>query len=107
MGMGGSSQPQGMGMAMANVGGLPRNPHQNPNFGMQNFGGGGGSSGPASSNELGAGAAMQALKAFTSGGSGGGGQNQLIGLEMAEAEKLFDQQSANGNAVSCFSLARL
>ncbi|EED13348.1 hypothetical protein TSTA_058360 [Talaromyces stipitatus ATCC 10500] len=54
--------------------------------------------GPASSNELGAGAAMQALKAFTGGGAGGGGQNQLIGLAMAEAEKLFDQQSANGNA---------
>lgn len=62
--------------------------------------GGGGGDGPASSNELGAGAAMQALKSFTSGGSGGGGQNQLIGLAMAEAEKLFDQQSANGNAVS-------
>lgn len=62
-------------------------------------GGGGGNDGPASSNELGAGAAMQALKAFTSGGSGGS-QNQLIGLAMAEAEKLFDQQSANGNAVS-------
>ncbi|KUL82592.1 hypothetical protein ZTR_10244 [Talaromyces verruculosus] len=61
------------------------------------YGGGGGNDGPASSNELGAGAAMQALKAFTSGGSGRG-QNQLIGLAMAEAEKLFDQQSANGNA---------
>jgi hypothetical protein len=67
----------------------------------QKFYGGGGGDAPASSNELGAGAAMQALKAFTSGGSGGGGgQNQLIGLAMAEAEKLFDQQSANGNAVS-------
>lgn len=65
------------------------------------YGGGGGGNGPASSNELGAGAAMQALKSFTGGGGSGGGQNQLIGLAMAEAEKLFDQQSANGNAVSC------
>lgn len=66
------------------------------------YGGNGGSNGPTSSNEVGAGAALQALKKFTggAGGSGGGGQNQLIGLAMAEAEKLFDQQSANGNAVS-------
>ncbi|KAH8692107.1 hypothetical protein BGW36DRAFT_387004 [Talaromyces proteolyticus] len=59
------------------------------------YGGEGG--GPTDSNELGAGAALQALKKF-SGGAGGGGQNQLIGLAMAEAEKLFDQHSANGNA---------
>lgn len=65
----------------------------------EKFYGNGNSEGPASSNDLGAGAAMQALKAFTSGGSGGG-QNQLIGLAMAEAGKLFDQQNANGNAVS-------
>jgi hypothetical protein len=62
------------------------------------YGGGGG--GPADSNELGAGAAMEALKKFTGGSGGGGSQNQLIGLAMSEAEKLFDQHSANGNAVS-------
>ncbi|KAL9099629.1 MAG: hypothetical protein Q9187_009472 [Circinaria calcarea] len=44
---------------------------------------------------------MQALKMF-SGGAGQGGmgggnsQNQFIGMAMAEAGKLFDQQSAQG-----------
>lgn len=57
------------------------------------------------------GAAMQALKHFTSGGGGqgqggglgggvGGGQNQFVGMAMAQASKLFDQQSAQGNVVS-------
>jgi hypothetical protein len=41
---------------------------------------------------------MQALKMF-SGGSGGGDQNQLVGMAMAQAEKLFDQHSAQGTAV--------
>jgi hypothetical protein len=45
---------------------------------------------------------MQALKMFTGGSSGGssggGGQNQFIGMAMAQASKLFDQQSASGNA---------
>jgi hypothetical protein len=51
---------------------------------------------------------MQALKMFTGGGAGQGGlgggagqgQNKFIGMAMAEAGKLFDQQSANGNVVS-------
>jgi hypothetical protein len=49
---------------------------------------------------------MQALKMFTSGsgggshGSQGGGQNAFIGMAMAQAAKLFDQQSAQGNTVS-------
>lgn len=63
------------------------------------YGGGGP---PADSNELGAGAAMEALKKFSGGGGGsssGGGQNQLIGLAMSEAEKLFDQ---HGGSVSFF-----
>jgi len=66
-----------------------------------------------SSETVGAGAAMQALKMF-SGGSGpagggggggmgagsqggGGGQNQFVGMAMAQASKLFDQQSGSGN----------
>jgi len=54
---------------------------------------------------MGVAAAMQALKMFTGGqGSGGGGgsggssQNQFIGMAMGEASKLFEQQSAQGNA---------
>lgn len=58
---------------------------------------------------LGAGAALQALKLFTGGGAGagrheshGGGnnQNKLIGLAMAQASSLFDQQSKHGKVVS-------
>jgi hypothetical protein len=51
-------------------------------------------------------AAMQALKMFTGGSSGsagaagGGGQNQFVGMAMAQAAKLFDQQSSSGNTVS-------
>ncbi|OCK87590.1 uncharacterized protein K441DRAFT_490334, partial [Cenococcum geophilum 1.58] len=65
--------------------------------------GGGGSGQQASSNNMGAAAAMQALKMFTGGqgggqgGGGGGGQSQFIGMAMAQASKLFDQQSAQGN----------
>jgi len=57
---------------------------------------------PASS--LGAAAAMQAIKNFTSGGgsssgsSGGNMQSKLIGMAMAEASKLFESQgAASGN----------
>lgn len=62
-----------------------------------------------SSETLGAGAALQALKLFTGGGAGaaghgshGGGnsQNKLIGLAMAQASSLFDQQSKHGKVVS-------
>lgn len=62
-----------------------------------------------SSETVGAGAAMQALKMFTSGGSGAGGtgsqgggnsQNQFIGMAMAKASSLFDQQSSQGKVVS-------
>ena len=61
------------------------------------------------SETVGAGAAMQALKMFTGGGSGaghtgsqGGGnsQNQFIGMAMAQASSLFDKQSSQGNVVS-------
>ena len=70
--------------------------------------------GTHSSETVGAGAAMQALKMFTGGSGGGamggggggmgagaqgggGGQNQFIGMAMAQASKLFDQQSGAGN----------
>lgn len=61
---------------------------------------------PHDSTSLGAGAAMQALKMFTGGGAGHGGlgsqgtgnsQSQFIGIAMAQAGKLFDQQSGQGN----------
>ena len=45
-----------------------------------------------SSNSIGSAAAMNALKQHQQGG-GVGGQNQFIGMAMAEASKLFDQQS--------------
>ncbi|RJE26932.1 hypothetical protein PHISCL_00739 [Aspergillus sclerotialis] len=55
------------------------------------------------SDSLGAGAAMQALKHFTSGGSGGsdsGGldKNKLIGMAMAQAGKLWDEKNGAGKA---------
>ncbi|KAL3478946.1 hypothetical protein BJX99DRAFT_223265 [Aspergillus californicus] len=58
------------------------------------------------SRDLGAGAAMQALKMFTS-GSGqqtGGGQdkNAFIGMAMAQAGKMWEEKSGKGEAV-CFS----
>lgn len=48
-------------------------------------------------------AAMQALKMFTGGSSGsssGSSQNAFMGSAMAQAAKLFDQQSASGNVQS-------
>ncbi|KAK5002283.1 hypothetical protein LTR16_004451 [Cryomyces antarcticus] len=70
---------------------------------QQMYGGQGGGQ-PASSNAMGGAAAMQALKMFTGGqggaqggGMGAGGQNQFVGMAMAQASKLFDQQSAQGN----------
>jgi hypothetical protein len=72
------------------------------------FFGGGGSSQSASSGSMGAAAAMQALKMFTGGSSGSSGsssqggnsQNAFIGMAMAQASKLFDQQSSQGNVSS-------
>lgn len=58
------------------------------------------------SSTVGAGAAMQALKMFTSGGSNDGGmdKNKLIGLAMAQAGQLWDQKQSNGaQMVSCIS----
>ncbi|KAI4158349.1 MAG: hypothetical protein LQ342_007518 [Letrouitia transgressa] len=61
-----------------------------------------GAGGQHSSETLGQGAAMQALKMFTSGESGGhqgggGGQNAFIGMAMGQASKLFDEKSSQGN----------
>ncbi|WVR04614.1 hypothetical protein IAU60_001625 [Kwoniella sp. DSM 27419] len=64
-----------------------------------------GNAGNMSANAIGSAAALQALKAFTSGNSqaasGGGGnmQSKMIGMAMSEAAKLFDQSggAASGN----------
>ncbi|PWY80740.1 hypothetical protein BO94DRAFT_427515, partial [Aspergillus sclerotioniger CBS 115572] len=49
------------------------------------------------SKSLGAGAAMQALKMFTSGSGGSSGdKNEFIGMAMAQASKLWDQKSGSG-----------
>ncbi|KAF2436372.1 hypothetical protein EJ08DRAFT_144509 [Tothia fuscella] len=73
-------------------------------------------SGPVSEKNMGAAAAMQALKMYLnsqgggqSGGEGGAGtQNQFIGMAMGQAAQLYDQQNANGNVVclasSCLNL---
>jgi hypothetical protein len=69
----------------------------------QNFyGGQGGSNQQASSNNVGAAAAMQAAKMFNSGSNDDakGGQNKLIGMAMAQAAELFDQQQSQGKTVS-------
>lgn len=55
-------------------------------------------------NFLGGGAAVQALKMFTSGegrqnDKGAGDQNKLIGLAMAQAGKLWEQQNSQGKVV--------
>jgi hypothetical protein len=53
---------------------------------------------------MGSAAAMQALKMFTGGQSGataqGNSQNAFVGMAMAEASKLFDQQAGQGNVAS-------
>ncbi|KAJ5899999.1 hypothetical protein N7495_004743 [Penicillium taxi] len=57
-----------------------------------------------SSDTLGAGAAMQALKLFTSGSGsssdGGFDKNKLIGLAMSQASSLWDQKSGEGANLS-------
>ncbi|KAJ5118071.1 hypothetical protein N7448_004282 [Penicillium atrosanguineum] len=54
------------------------------------------------SSTVGAGAAMQALKMFTGGGSSDGGmdKNKLIGMAMSQAGKLWDEKSGNGANMS-------
>lgn len=61
-----------------------------------------------SSKSIGAGAAVQALKMFAGSGSngsssdGGMDKNKFIGLAMAQAGKLFDDQKGNGKVVCSF-----
>lgn len=54
------------------------------------------------SRDLGAGAAMQALKMFNSGSSGatGGGEdkNAFVGMAMAQASKMWDEKNGKGEA---------
>lgn len=53
---------------------------------------------------MGSAAAMQALKMFSGGSNGDkqdqNSQNAFVGMAMAQASKLFDQQSAEGNVAS-------
>ncbi|KAL1637139.1 hypothetical protein SLS56_000797 [Neofusicoccum ribis] len=61
------------------------------------YGGGGHeSSSQATEGNLGAAAAMQALKMFNSGEGKSSSKGEFLGLAMAQASKLFDEQSANG-----------
>lgn len=66
------------------------------------YGGSGSDSGhQATESNLGAAAAMQALKMFnSSSGEGKSSKSQFLGLAMAQASKLFDEQSAQGKTVS-------
>jgi len=70
------------------------------------FYGDGGSNEQASSNNVGAAAAMQAAKMFNSGSNeqASGGQNKLIGMAMAQAAQLFDQQQSQGKTVSRYTV---
>lgn len=68
---------------------------------LYNGGGGYGEEQQHDSKSLGAGAAMQALKMFTSGGGGSSGdKNEFIGMAMAQASKLWEEKSGSGNVVS-------
>ncbi len=75
--------------------------------------GGQGGQGQYSAEMMGAGAAMQALKVYSGGQGQGQGQGQrqgqsqgqFVGLAMAQAGKLFDQQSAQGNVVRLLLLS--
>lgn len=69
--------------------------------------GGAGESRTHDSGTVGAGAAMQALKMFTSGGQGDGGMdlNKLIGLAMAQAGKLWDEKAGRGDSMVSLSLS--
>ncbi|OJD32941.1 beta-flanking protein [Diplodia corticola] len=58
----------------------------------------------ATEGNLGAAAAMQALKLFnSSSGGGSSSKSEFLGLAMAQASKLFDEQSAQGKTDSSAS----
>ncbi|CAL5867244.1 uncharacterized protein PFLUO_LOCUS1459 [Penicillium psychrofluorescens] len=52
------------------------------------------------SGDVGAGAAVQALKMFSGGEGGGGDKNQFVGMAMAQASKLWDQKAESGGDMS-------
>lgn len=68
------------------------------------YGGGGGDGEVHDSRSVGAGAAMQAVKLFTSGGAQDGGMdmNKLIGLAMANAGQLWDEKASSGGNMVCY-----
>ena len=82
---------------------------------QQYFGANGNQPSEATSGSMGSAAAMQALKLFLGSGNQnqqgnsqqgnqsqiqGNPQNQFIGMALAEASKLFDRQSSQGNVQS-------
>jgi hypothetical protein len=64
--------------------------------------GGHGGDEQASSNNVGAAAAMQAMKMYNSGSNedAKGGQDKFIGMAMGQAAQLFDKQQSEGKTVS-------
>jgi hypothetical protein len=66
------------------------------------YGSGGKGEEQASSNNVGAAAAMHALKNFNSSSNedAKGGQNKFIGMAMGQAASLFDNQQKQGRTVS-------
>lgn len=54
-----------------------------------------GATSEASSRDLGSAAALQAFKMFSGGGSKGGSSNELIGLAMGEAMKLYNSKGGS------------
>jgi hypothetical protein len=61
-------------------------------------------------NSVGAGAAMQALKMFTTSSEGeksGMDKNAFIGMAMAQAKKMFEEKEARGEVVCFPSLSQL
>jgi len=71
---------------------------------------GGGDASSLDEGSMGAAAAMQIMKQFTSGGGGGGGggmQTQLMSMAMSEASNLFDSSGSSGNKQACVNSAAM
>ncbi|KAJ5290930.1 hypothetical protein N7478_000181 [Penicillium angulare] len=66
------------------------------------YGGGDPSQESHDAGSVGSGAALQAMKSFTSGGSSDGGfdKNKLVGMAMAQASKLWDEKQGGGASMS-------